>query len=89
MQGKVIAYPTDSKLLNRGQQQLVQLVAVAGITLRQNYNRRSPEAGGQDCRLRSRQAISAFAHSHLNKLKTLSAVSGAPHRANWPKYRST
>lgn len=39
VQEKAIAYPTDSKLLNRGRQQLVQLVAEAGITLRQNYNR--------------------------------------------------
>lgn len=69
VQEKAIAYPTDSKLLNRGRQQLVQLVAESGITLRQNYNRIAPKAG----------QIARYAHakqyrcmrSHLKKLKTL------------------
>ena len=50
VQEKAIAYPTDSKLLNRGRQQLVQLVAEAGITLRQNYNRVAPKLAGKIAR---------------------------------------
>lgn len=50
VQGKAIAYPTDSKLLNRGRQQLVQLVAEAGMTLRQNYNRVAPKLASQIAR---------------------------------------
>lgn len=37
VQEKAIAYPTDSKLLNRGREQLVKLATEAGMTLRQNY----------------------------------------------------
>ena len=44
---KAIAYPTDSKLLNRRREQLVKLMAEAGITLRQNYNRVAPKLAGR------------------------------------------
>jgi IS5 family transposase len=70
VQEKAIAYPTDSKLLNRGREQLVKLAAEAGMTLRQNYNRVAPRLSGK---------IACYAHakqyqrirSHLKKLKTL------------------
>jgi IS5 family transposase len=50
VQEKAIAYPTDSKLLNRGREQLVKLAAQAGITLRQNYNRVAPRLSGKIAR---------------------------------------
>lgn len=70
VQEKAIAYPTDSKLLNRGREQLVKLAADAGIRLRQNYNRIAPKLSAR---------IAHYAHarqyqrmrSHLKKLKTL------------------
>ena len=39
---KAVAYPTDSRLLERGRQHLVKLAGVLGIRLRQNYNREAP-----------------------------------------------
>ena len=50
VQEKAISYPTESKLLNRGRQQMVQLVAEAGMTLRQNYNRVAPKLASQIAR---------------------------------------
>ena len=38
VQPKDIAYPTDSKLINKSRQRLVALCTTHGITLRQNYN---------------------------------------------------
>lgn len=70
VQEKAIAYPTDSKLLNRGRQQLVQLVAEAGITLRQNYNRIAPKLAGQIARYAHAKQYRRM-RSHLKKLKTL------------------
>lgn len=70
VQEKAIAYPTDSKLLNRGRQQLVQLVAEAGITLRQNYNRIAPKLVGQIARYAHAKQYRRM-RSHLKKLKTL------------------
>jgi IS5 family transposase len=70
VQEKAIAYPTDSKLLNRGRQQLVQLVAEAGITLRQNYNRVAPKLAGKIARYAHARQYQRM-RSHLKKLKTL------------------
>ena len=70
VQEKAIAYPTDSKLLNRGRQQLVQLVAKAGITLRQNYNRIAPKLAGQIARYAHAKQYRRM-RNHLKKLKTL------------------
>ena len=39
---KAVAYPTDSRLFERGRQHLVKLAATLGIRLRQNYNRQAP-----------------------------------------------
>ena len=39
---KSVAYPTDSRLLERGRQHLVKLATTLGIRLRQNYNRQAP-----------------------------------------------
>ncbi len=70
VQEKAIAYPTDSKLLNRGRQQLVQLVAETGITLRQNYNRIAPKLAGQIARYAHAKQYRRM-RNHLKKLKTL------------------
>lgn len=37
VQPKAIAHPTDSRLLNRAREQLVDAAQGAGITLRQSY----------------------------------------------------
>ena len=39
---KAVAYPTDSRRLERGRQHLVKLAGTLGIRLRQNYNRQAP-----------------------------------------------
>ena len=44
---KAVAYPTDSRLLERGRQHLVKLASALGITLRQNYNREAPRLATQ------------------------------------------
>ena len=44
---KAVAYPTDSRLLERGRQHLVKLAGTLGITLRQNYNREAPRLAVQ------------------------------------------
>lgn len=88
VQEKAIAYPTDSKLLNRGRQQLVQLVAESGITLRQNYNRIAPKLAGQIARYAHAKQYRRM-RSHLKKLKTLVGRVWRDVFANWPRYRST
>jgi IS5 family transposase len=70
VQEKAIAYPTDSKLLNRGREQLVKLVAEAGMTLRQNYNRVAPKLAGKIARYAHAKQYKRM-RSHLKKLKTL------------------
>ena len=44
---KAVAYPTDSRLLERGRQHLVKLATTLGIHLRQNYNRQAPRLAAQ------------------------------------------
>lgn len=44
---KAVAYPTDSRLFERGRQHLVKLAGTLGITLRQNYNREAPRLAVQ------------------------------------------
>ncbi len=39
---KAIAYPTDSRLLERSREHLVKAAQECGLTLRQNYNREAP-----------------------------------------------
>lgn len=70
VQEKAIAYPTDSKLLNRGREQLVKLMAEAGITLRQNYNRVAPKLTGKIARYAHAKQYKRM-RSHLKKLKTV------------------
>ena len=44
---KAVAYPTDSRLLERGRQHLVQLAETLNIKLRQNYDREAPRLAAQ------------------------------------------
>jgi len=44
VQEKAVAFPTDSKLLNRSRVRLVKLCRKHGIVLRQSYARKGPEA---------------------------------------------
>ena len=64
---KAIAHPTDSKLLERSRQHLVEVAGEHGIALRQNYNRTAPRLAAQ---------IGRYAHARqfkrMNKaLRTL------------------
>lgn len=43
VQEKNIAFPTDSKLMNKARENLVKLADKQGIKLRQNYNRKCPQ----------------------------------------------
>ncbi|MBL8499654.1 MAG: hypothetical protein JNL77_03560 [Nitrosomonas sp.] len=42
-----MAYPTDSRLLERGRQYPVKLAVTLGIKLRQNYNRQASRLAAQ------------------------------------------
>jgi transposase, IS5 family len=44
---KAVAHPTDSRLLEKSRQHLVQLARDEGLTLRQNYNREAPRLAAQ------------------------------------------
>ena len=44
---KAIAYPTDSRLLEKSRQHLVKLATDNNIALRQNYNREAPRLAAQ------------------------------------------
>jgi IS5 family transposase len=44
VQDKAVAFPTDSKLLNRSRVRLVRLCRKQGVSLRQSYARKGPEA---------------------------------------------
>lgn len=70
VQEKAIAHPTDSRLLNRGREQLVKLAADAGFTLRQNYNREAPKLAGQVGRYAHAKQFKRM-RSSPKKLKTL------------------
>ena len=44
VQEKAVAFPTDSRLLNRSRERLVRLCREHGVTLRQSYARKGPQA---------------------------------------------
>jgi transposase, IS5 family len=73
---KAIAHPTDSRLLDKGREQLVKLATQHGIELRQNYNREAPRLARQ---------IGRYAHAKQFKrmkttLKALKTRVGRVHR---------
>jgi IS5 family transposase len=57
---KAIAYPTDSRLLERSRQHLVRLADAHGIELRQNYNREAP-----------RMALQIGRYAHAKQFKRM------------------
>ena len=59
---KAVAYPTDSRLLERGRQHLVKLATTLGIRLRQNYNRQAP-----------RLAVQAGRYAHAKQFRRMKA----------------
>ncbi len=59
---KAVAFPTDSRLLERGRQHLVRLAGVLGLTLRQNYNRQAP-----------RMAVQVARYAHAKQFKRMQA----------------
>ena len=64
---KAIAYPTDSRLLERARKQLVKEAAALGLSLRQNYNRKCPQLALQAGRY-------AHARQYKRMHKTLSVL---------------
>jgi IS5 family transposase len=60
---KAIAHPTDSRLYERARRSLVALAGKAGITLRQNYNRKAP-----------RLAAQAGRHAHARQFRRMRKV---------------
>ena len=73
---KAVAYPTDSRLLERSRQHLVKAAEDHGLRLRQNYNRVAPHLAAQ---------IGRYAHAKQFKrmkkaLRTLRTPVGRLHR---------
>ncbi|WP_280192866.1 IS5 family transposase [Delftia sp. PS-11] len=73
---KAVAYPTDSRLLDRSRQHLVKAAEDHGLRLRQNYNRVAPRLAAQ---------IGRYAHAKQFKrmkkaLRTLRTRVGRVHR---------
>ncbi|MCX7257497.1 MAG: IS5 family transposase [Polaromonas sp.] len=73
---KAIAYPSDSRLLDKARQHLVRLAQSQGIALRQNYNREAPRLAAQ---------IGRYAHARQFKrmrkaLKALTSRVGRVYR---------
>jgi transposase, IS5 family len=60
---KAIAHPTDSRLYEKARRSLVTLAHKAGITLRQNYNRKAP-----------RLAAQAGRHAHARQFRRMRKV---------------
>lgn len=59
---KAVAFPTDSRLLERGRQHLVKLADLLGLKLRQNYNRQAP-----------RMAVQVARYAHAKQFKRMQA----------------
>jgi IS5 family transposase len=59
---KAVAFPTDSRLLERGRQHLVRLADLLGMKLRQNYNRQAP-----------RMAVQVARYAHAKQFKRMRA----------------
>ncbi|MFY9512519.1 MAG: IS5 family transposase [Rubrivivax sp.] len=73
---KAVAYPTDSRLLDRSRQHLVKAAQAHGMKLRQNYNRVAPRMSAQ---------VGRYAHARQFKrmrraLRELRTCVGRVHR---------
>ena len=60
---KAVAYPTDSRLLERSRQYLVKVAGRLGLKLRQNYNREAP-----------RLALQVGRYAHAKQFKRMNKV---------------
>ena len=60
VQEKAVAFPTDSKLLNRSRERLVKLCRRNGVELRQSYARKGPEA-----------VVKANRYAHAKQMKRM------------------
>lgn len=69
VQPKAIAHPTDSRLLNRAREQLVQAAQECGIELRQSYARVGPVAEFQAGRYAHAKQYRRM-HGQIRKLRT-------------------
>ena len=69
VQEKAIAHPTDSRLLNRAREQLVEAAQDCGIRLRQSYARLGPAAEHQAGRYAHARQYRRM-HKQLRKLRT-------------------
>ncbi|MCO5120700.1 MAG: IS5 family transposase [Burkholderiaceae bacterium] len=69
VQEKAIAHPTDSRLLNRAREQLVEAAQDCGIVLRQSYARVGPAAEHQAGRYAHARQYRRM-HKQLRKLRT-------------------
>ena len=67
---KAVAYPTDSRLLERARQHLVKLADTLKLPLRQNYNREAPRLAAQVGRYAHARQYRRM-HATLKKLCTL------------------
>lgn len=66
VQEKNVAFPTDSKLLNKARENLVKLADKQGIKLRQNYNRKGPQ-----------YALMAGRYAHAKQFKRMRKMNKA------------
>lgn len=78
VQEKAIAPPTDSKLLERARQHLVELAAEGGLVLRQNYNRGA-----------SKLAARSGRYAHGTAKVAAIPVGAMQHRPENPRIHST
>ena len=60
VQEKAVAYPTDSKLLNRSRERLVKMCRRHGVKLRQSYARTGPKA-----------VLKASRYAHARQMKRM------------------
>jgi len=67
---KAVAFPTDSRLLERGRQHLVRLADLLGLKLRQNYNRQAPRMAVQVARYAHARQFKRM-QSELKRLRTV------------------
>lgn len=67
---KAVAFPTDSRLLERGRQHLVRLSELLGLKLRQNYNRQAPRMAVQVARYAHARQFKRM-QSELKRLRTV------------------
>lgn len=67
---KAVAFPTDSRLLERGRQHLVKLADLLGLRLRQNYNRQAPHMAVQVARYAHAKQFKRM-QAELKRLRTV------------------